>query len=382
MIGIFIGIAAVVALISLGQGLQQAINNQFSLIGADKLFVTGKGGFGPPGSDSAGKLDTHDLKIIRKSSGVESVAGRVFNSLPVEFNDKQTIQFVASMPDDLEGMNLIEEVELFKIDKGRFLRLNDQNNAVVGANYLGEGLFGKGVNLGNSLLIKDQKFKVVGILKKTGDPGIDSGIVISEEKLRGLINRPEEFNAIMLKIKKSYDPSKVAEEITKLMRDDRNQKKDKEDFQIQTPEQLLQSFNTVLNIVQVVLVGIAAISLVVGGIGIMNTMYTSVLERTREIGIMKAVGAKNKDVLLIMLFESGLLGLTGGLIGIMIGAGLSKTVEYVATQAMGTTLIQAHLSPWLLFGALLFSFGIGTLSGLMPARRAANMEPVDALRYE
>ncbi|MBI4918627.1 ABC transporter permease, partial [archaeon] len=297
MIGIFIGIAAVVALISLGQGLQEAVNAQFALIGADKLFITGKGGFGPPGSNSAGKLEKKDIDIIKRSKGIDLIAGRIFNSLPVEFNKKQTIQFIASIPDEQEGLDLIKEIELISIDKGRFLKINDKKNAVIGANYLGKSFFGKKVDLGNTLLVKGEEFKVVGMLKKTGDPGIDSGILISERELRTLLDRPEEFNAIMVKVSKGSDPLKVAEEIKKLMRTDRNQRVDKEDFEIQTPDQLMDQFNTILNMVQIVLVGIAAISLVVGGIGIMNTMYTSVLERTREIGIMKAVGAKTSDIL-------------------------------------------------------------------------------------
>ncbi len=384
MIGIFIGIASVVGLISLGQGLQEAINDQFALIGGDKLFITPKdAGFGPPGFTSAGKLTKDDINTVEKVSGVDAVAGRLFNALQIEFNDKISAQFVASIPNDPDGLNLIKEIELLNIEQGRFLKHNDKNKIVIGANFLQDtNPFGKGVNIGNSLIIKGEKFKVIGIIKKTGDPGLDNGILMTEDELRKLLNENEKFNALMVKVSQGSDPVKVSEAIKRTLRSDRNQKEGKEDFNIQTPEQLLQSFNSILNIVQVVLVGIAAISLLVGGIGIMNTMYTSVLERTKEIGIMKAVGAKNKDILLIMLFESGLLGFTGGLIGVAIGAGLSKGVEYIAFEAFGTSLIKAHLGFELIFGALLFSFLIGTISGLLPAKRAAELAPVDALRYE
>ena len=383
MIGIFIGIAAVVALISLGQGLQQAINDQFALIGADKLFISPRdANFGPPGFTESGKLDKHDIELIERVKGVDIVVGRLFNVLQVEFNDQIAPEFIVSIPDSTEGINVLEETELLKIDKGRLLKANDKNKAVVGANYLTDDIFGKEIEIGNNILIKEKTFKVIGILKKSGDPGLDSGIIISEHDLRELLENEENYNALLVKVKQGNDPLKVSEEIKKEMRRDRNQKEGKEDFQIQTPEQLLQSFNTILNIVQIVLVGIAAISLLVGGIGIMNTMYTSVLERTREIGIMKAVGAKNRDILLLMLFESGLLGLTGGLIGVLIGIGLSKGVEYAALQAFGTNLIKANVSLQLIFGALLFSFLIGTFSGLFPARRASSLAPVDALRYE
>jgi putative ABC transport system permease protein len=129
----------------------------------------------------------------------------------------------------------------------------------------------------------------------------------------------------------------------------------------------------------VVLVGIAAISLLVGGIGIMNTMYTSVVERTREIGIMKSVGARNSAILIIFLIESGLLGLLGGAIGVLAGLGLSKIAEVVAFQ-YGVESLQAYMGAPLIIGALAFAFIIGSLSGTLPARQAAMLSPVDALR--
>jgi putative ABC transport system permease protein len=129
-----------------------------------------------------------------------------------------------------------------------------------------------------------------------------------------------------------------------------------------------------------VLVGIAAISLIVGGIGIMNTMYTAVLERTREIGIMKAVGARNQDVLAIFMFESGMLGLMGGLIGVLLGVGLSQLVVLVGSVALGPGVLGSDLSFSLIIGALGFSFFVGLAAGSLPAYEAARLPPVEALR--
>ncbi len=143
----------------------------------------------------------------------------------------------------------------------------------------------------------------------------------------------------------------------------------------------MESFQVILNIIQIFLIGIAAISLVVGGIGIMNTMYTSVLERTKEIGIMKSIGAKNSDILIIFLIESGILGLIGGLIGIILGMSFSKLIELGAKLA-GYGMIQVSFPLLLILGTLLFSFLIGTISGVLPARQASKLKPVDALRYE
>ena len=136
----------------------------------------------------------------------------------------------------------------------------------------------------------------------------------------------------------------------------------------------------IINIVQSVLIGIAAISLLVGGVGIANTMYTAVVERTKEIGIMKSIGAQKKDIAMIFIIESGMLGVFGGLIGIVLGFGLSKSVEFIAKNVIGTNLIGAYFSYSLFFGALLFSFAIGAIFGFMPARHAASLQPVDALR--
>ena len=192
------------------------------------------------------------------------------------------------------------------------------------------------------------------------------------------------MSMIFIKAKAGTNVTDVAERIEDKLKDYRNEKKSEEPktFAVSTSEQLLQAFSNVFGIVNAVLVGIAAISLLVGGVGIMNTMYTAVLERTREIGTLKAIGAKNSDVLLLFLFESGMLGLVGGAIGIALGFGISKAAEYIAAAALGTGLLKASFSWVLVAGALFFSFTIGALSGVMPAIQASRLRPVDALRWE
>ena len=174
----------------------------------------------------------------------------------------------------------------------------------------------------------------------------------------------------------------MAEDIEEELRDERNEKEGQETFSVQSFSQLLETFTDIFAVIQAVFVGIAAISLVVGGIGIMNTMYTSVLERTKEIGTMKAVGAKNSDIFKIFLFESGLLGLVGGTIGILMGMGIAKSVEYIAMIQLGSPFIKAVFGLPLIIGALTFSFLVGTISGVLPAMQAAKLKPADALRYE
>ena len=168
----------------------------------------------------------------------------------------------------------------------------------------------------------------------------------------------------------------------KELRDDHRLDEGDEDFEIQTPEQFAEAFGVVLDMVQIVLIGIASIALLVGGFGMMNTMYTAVLQRTREIGIMKAIGARNEHILYLFLVESGLYGFFGGLIGIVLGIGFAKLVELAFIVAVGPAFLSIKIDWLLVIGTLIFSFLIGVLSGIAPARRASKLNPVDSLRYE
>ncbi len=203
-----------------------------------------------------------------------------------------------------------------------------------------------------------------------------------KDTLKEILNVQDEESQILVKASIDSNVTNLADTIKRKLTSYRGEKEGQETFSVSTSEQILNSFKDIFGIVQAVLVGIAAISLFVGGIGIANTMYTSVLERTKEIGTMKAVGAKNSDILILFLIESGLLGLMGGIIGIGIGLGLSKTAEYIAATQLGTDLLQASIDPVLIIGALTFSFLIGAISGVFPAMQASKLKPVDALRYE
>ncbi|MDY6773674.1 MAG: ABC transporter permease, partial [Candidatus Nanohaloarchaea archaeon] len=180
---------------------------------------------------------------------------------------------------------------------------------------------------------------------------------------------------------KGFKAEKVKENIERSLRQERGLEKGNEDFTVSTPQDILSSFQSVLGIVQAIVVGIASISLLVGGVGIMNTMYTAVKERTREIGVMKAVGAEDHQILVLFLLESGLIGLVGGLVGVITGLGISKGFVFAARQYSALPL-EAAVSWELVAGALLFAFLVGAVSGVMPARNAAKLDPADALRYE
>jgi putative ABC transport system permease protein len=382
MIGIFIGIAAVVGLISLGQGLQDAINEQFEQLGKDKIIIQSKT-MGPPGSATSDKLllTSEDIKVIENVNGVEQVVGILMKASLVTFKKETEVSYALGI--DPEKVDIFSSVQSFKIMDGRDLKEGDQFKVVVGYSHsTDDKIWKKGVEIGSTLLIEGQEFKVIGILGKTGDPYNDASVYLPKETMKEIFNIQDEESEIVAKAEAGLNPEDVAETIKRKLRQARGEREGQETFEVQTSEQLLQTFSNIFGIVQAVLVGIAAISLLVGGIGIMNTMYTSVLERTKEIGTMKAIGAKNSDILQIFLFESGLLGLVGGAIGVALGTALGKGVEYFATVILDTTLLRASISLELIVGALTFSFLIGSLSGVLPAMQAAKLKPADALRYE
>ncbi len=379
MLGIFIGVSLVISLVSLGQGLQNAVNSQFSAVGVDKIIIQPVGpGYGPPGQEGSSLTDK-DLRVIEQVTGVKTAAGRIVSSIKIEYNKIVKINFVGSLPKEQKARDLLEEAQNMKIDKGRLLKQGDSKKVVIGHNYAIKKLFGKNVEVGNKILIGGKLFEIIGILQKTGNPMSDEIVLVNQEDIEDITGKTD-YSALFIQVEKGSDVNSVADKITRTLRKKKGQKEGHEDFEVQTTQELIESFNTILIVIQMFVIGIAGISLIVGGIGIMNTMYTSVLERIREIGVMKAIGAKNSDILKLFLIESGMLGLVGGLVGLLLGMGFSLMVEFGAKQALGSNLIAASFPLSLLIGTVLFSFILGALSGVLPAMQAAKMKPVDALR--
>ena len=379
MIGIFIGIATVVALISLGQGMQSAIREQFEQLGSDKIIIMPKG-MGVPGSATGSlKLTSKDLKVIEGVKGIEYVSGYLMKQGQAKYKGETGIGFSTGITEiDFERMLDLGGLEI--VD-GRGLKDEDKFKVVVGYDHIYEDVWEKTMKTGSTIEVEGYEFKIVGVVSEVGNHIDDTLIYVQKDILKEILNIEDEESQILAKTASGFDPEDVVETVKRKLRQSRGEKEGEETFNAQTSEQLLESFSNIFGVVQAVLVGIAAISLIVGGIGIMNTMYTSVLERTKEIGTMKAVGAKNSDILSIFLIEAGLLGLVGGAIGIALGVGLGKGVEYIASVALGTSFLKASFPSYLIGGALLFSFLIGTLSGVFPAMQASKLKPADALRY-
>jgi len=382
MIGIFIGIAAVVALIGLGEGLRETINSQFGFLGADILSVTATGGFGPPGTGVLDPLSDKELNEIRRVPGVEGVGGRILESGKIVFNRQVGFGFAASMPDG-KDRNVMEHLMNLEAGKGRLLEDGDSGVVLLGSAFAEkDNGFGKSIGPGSKIEINDQEFKVIGILEKKGNFQIDGGVFLNEDDLRTLVDRPEdEYDIIAVQIGENADIDKIQADIEKDLRKVRGVKEGEEDFSVETPASILESVNSVLLGIQIFVYIIAGISLLIGGIGIMNTMYTSVVERTKEIGIMKSIGAKNSTIFILFFIESGFLGTIGGIIGAILGASIGIGIAFVGQLVLGSDLISAQISPALIIGALLFSFILGSFFGTFPAIQASKLNPVDALRH-
>ena len=383
LIGVFIGISAIVSLITLGQGLENAIEQQFEALGKDKLLISAKGDALSAGlSIDAIKITNDDMEVVSDTLGVKKVAGFIYSTVRVEYNDIVKYVYVWGMPTDPEERELIGETQSFSVDAGRSLEKGDNNKVVLGYQYTQEKFLEKEVDLNDKVLINDEEFKVVGFLEKIGSPPDDQAVMITLEDYSDIFDTDDELGMIIAQTQPGEDPNDVSESVEKALRKHRGLDEGEEDFMIQTPEQMMESFSVILDIIQIVLIGIAGISLLVGGVGIMNTMYTAVLQRTKEIGVMKALGAKNSHVLYLFLIESGFYGLGGGIIGAAIGIGFAKSVEYLFTVFVGPAFLNIEIDWMLVLATLTFSFVVGCISGIAPARKASKLNPVDSLRYE
>ncbi len=366
VLGILIGIAAVVALISLTQGLTRAVQAEFEAAGTDTITVSGGATRG------ADTLDESDAEFIKGLRGVKEAEPILIQNSEVISGDE-----TASVPIYGATENLFQVFPQYEILQGRSLRDNDRANVILGSD-INRNVFDEEIQLNNRIDIKDTRHRVVGLLEQTGDPSNDRAVMMSLSQAQNLFDKPDEITLVYIRPESNYEVSEVVETIEEELEDRRGD----DDFSVTTLEQILEAVNNIISMVEALFVGIASIALIVGGVGIMNTMYTSVLEKTSDIGVMKSIGAKNSDILSVFMFESGLLGLVGGILGVTLGLSIAKGVEVAVVNYFDITLLQVAITPELLAGSLIFSILLGTVSGILPAKQAANLDPVVALRNE
>lgn len=381
LLGIFIGITAVVALISLGNGLKTAVNSQFGISTTNIISVEAGGvnGYGPPGSGAVRPLTKQDAQAIERVSGVEVAIPRNIVSGKLEYNDIVAFGYAGSLIEGKEE-EIYELIDL-KAEAGNLLKKGDTRQVLLGNNlgYKESNPFGKDITPGKTVLIDDQKFEVAGILEKKGSFIFDNVIWVWDKELEDLKGYGDDVSIIAVEVKDKNLMDKVAQDIEKLLRDRRDVKVSEEDFEVSTPQAALDQVNSVLSAIQIFIIIISSISIIVGAIGIVNTMTTSILERRREIGILKAIGARNENIFFQFLVESGLLGLIGGLFGVISGL----AIGFLGVSALNSFLgsdTDIEINFYLILFSLIGSFLIGAVSGIVPALKAAHQNPVDAIR--
>ena len=419
ILGIIIGVAAVVAMLSVGNGMTQSMESSLSGLGADILTVSAgysqaegpQGGFGDrqPGG-FAGRPDfgggpmgqsqfteqttssddpiltDSDISAISEAKGVIVVSGIVSGRGELEYLS-QTVSVT------IEGVDPIAwgEITNSELDSGRLLSYGDTSGVIIGYS-IANNMFDKPLTVNTQIKIEDTTFKIVGILAQSGTGsfgGDDRTVYMTLTAARNLIDDVDsgEYSSIEVKITDADLFQEVSENVENVLYASRLVTEDTQDFTVTSSASMAETIQSSMETLSFFFIGIAAISLLVGAIGIANTMFMSVMERTRLIGILKSLGTRNSEIMKLFLAESGIIGFMGGLLGIFLGLILVGIISNMGFNLMGigrsaASTSMAVVSLDLIIFALAFSTVIGVISGLIPARKASKLQVVEAMRSE
>jgi putative ABC transport system permease protein len=385
IIGIVIGVGSVIGIVSLGDSMQANVQSKLAEMDLTKISITP--GYskassnmpGPPGMGGSSSTDAtltdKDMRALQGLDSIQYKEGEISGSEKVKYlGQTATLSITGVDPQVWKYTTTLET------SSGRLLEPADKYVAVIGSKVANE-IFDHNIGINQVITINNKSVRVVGILKEEGMGGDDSKIYMPIDGAVDLITdaKKDVYDSITVKAKSEDQVDGLLEDIKKRLMISRhiNQEKDR-DFTLSASKSMASSVTEMTGTMTLFLGAIAAVSLLVGAVGIANTMFTSVLEKTKEIGTMKAIGAKNRDILMIFLFNSGMVGLVGGILGVMLGAIVSAGLQ----SMMGSMTAGGGLSIALMVEGLLLAVSIGVISGVIPAYRASKLKPVDALRYE
>ncbi len=381
MLGVIIGIASVIIIVAIGNGLKFKILDQFSGLGANSIYILRNW---DPKTQRSGEISLDDLDMIREVPGVTDVAPQAQWNGEVKSTIKSIPMEIRGVTEDFFGITGM------KIDKGRLLSDIDNDfrqRVCVLKREAALSLFsvetGKRAVLpddvvGKSININGNRFTVIGVLgKEEASMGFfwsGPNTVFIPVRVLLRMAQMDTLPSISVHVQDVSKSKKIGDEIVAKLKE---KHENKGDYRVLNPDDIQKEITTAMNIFTLVIGAIGALSLLVGGIGIMNIMLASVAERTREIGIRKAIGAKRRDILLQFLVEAGTISGLGGTLGILLGIAMAKSITILSTNEIPSVILPSSI-----LIAFLFSVFVGMFFGVYPSSKAANMNPIEALRYE
>ncbi|AKB46812.1 Cell division protein FtsX [Methanosarcina sp. Kolksee] len=387
IIGIVIGIGSVVGILSLGDAMQEQVQSRLSEMDLTKITISpgytkassnmpGPGGMG--GTTTDVELTDTDIAALRGLNNISYIEGEISGSVPVIYAAQNaTLSITGVDPQVWQYMTTLTT------QSGRLLEPSDKYVAVIGSG-VASGIYDQDIGVNQVITINGKAVRVVGILSEEGEGDrsiympIDGAVTLIDDAENGV------YDSISIKAKSEDAVDSLTEDIVdKLMISRHIVSDDDRDFSVSASKSMAESVTEMTSSMTLFLSAIAAVSLLVGAVGIANTMFTSVLEKTKEIGTMKAIGAKNRDILMIFIFNSAMVGLVGGILGDVLGACVSTLFPMLGLQMMGGGGSSSiYFAPDLMAMGLGLAVLIGVISGVVPAYRASKLKPVDALRYE
>lgn len=374
---IMVGIATIFLFISFGIGLYNYVDDLSSSSTADKVLVLPASGTRLGISENVA-LTESDLDELLSTQGVYDAAGLMFG--PVEIKKDNVLKYVFQVSWDPKKEFVLEGFGV-GILEGRLFKSGDKNKVVLGHSYLIEDrIFSGKYKLNDNIEVGGEKLKIIGFLEEVGNPQDDSNIYLSDDYYSEINPYDTDYDQIWAKVD-IKDIDQVVENIEKNLRKSRGVEEGKEDFNVESFNSLIESFSGALNIIVGFVILIALISVLVSTINTANTMVTSVLERYKEIGVLKAIGARNSEIFKIFLFESSFLGFVAGIIGCLLGW-IGASFAGNLLQGMGYGFLDPYFSIYLFLALVIFSVFTGAISGVAPALRASKINVVDSLRYE